>query len=77
MSNELITNRYDFVAIPISHPRHRRDLMNGPVKERFAAFTRADLLLSSAGIRNQNYVYSKISKVTLAISHRLEQFNCW
>ena len=41
--------RYDFISIPIAHPRHQRDFTDSQQKGRFAAFTRADVILNSSG----------------------------
>uniref|UniRef100_A0A1B6CEQ6 Protein arginine N-methyltransferase n=1 Tax=Clastoptera arizonana TaxID=38151 RepID=A0A1B6CEQ6_9HEMI len=42
-----IQNRYDFVCIPIVHPRFKREFINGKSKDRPGAFTRFDMILSS------------------------------
>lgn len=41
--------RYDFIACPIIHPRHKRELFFGKAKDRPGPFTRPDLLLSGKG----------------------------
>nr|XP_006816923.1 PREDICTED: protein arginine N-methyltransferase 5-like [Saccoglossus kowalevskii] len=38
---------FDFVAVPIVHPRFKREFLSGAPKDRPGAFTRSDLLLSS------------------------------
>ncbi|XP_077982145.1 protein arginine N-methyltransferase 5-like [Glandiceps talaboti] len=38
---------FDFVAVPIVHPRFKREFVSGAAKDRPGAFTRSDLLLSS------------------------------
>ena len=43
--------RYDFICIPLVHPRFRREFIAGPAKTRPGAFTRSDMLLSSQGMR--------------------------
>ncbi|KAG8249111.1 Protein arginine N-methyltransferase 5 [Homalodisca vitripennis] len=40
-------NCFDFICVPISHPRFRREFLRGPSKNRDSAFTRSDLVLSS------------------------------
>lgn len=40
---------YDFISIPISHPRYRREFVKGLAKERSEPFARIDLALSSEG----------------------------
>jgi hypothetical protein len=40
-------SRFDFVAVPLVHPRYRR-VFGGQEKERTTPFTRSDMLLSSA-----------------------------
>nr|CAG4649143.1 EOG090X028A [Scapholeberis mucronata] len=40
--------KYDFAALPIAHPRHRRDFSCGSQATRLTAFTRADLILNSS-----------------------------
>lgn len=41
--------RYDFISVPLAHPRFGREHVEGKAKERPGAFTRSDLLLSSSG----------------------------
>ncbi|KAK7085467.1 Protein arginine N-methyltransferase 5, partial [Halocaridina rubra] len=38
---------YDFISIPVAHPRYTREHVNGKAKQRQGAFTRSDLLLGS------------------------------
>ncbi|XP_063951475.1 protein arginine N-methyltransferase 5-like [Lytechinus pictus] len=38
---------FDFVAMPIVHPRFKREFVEGKAKDRVAAFARSDLLLPS------------------------------
>nr|CAG4640678.1 EOG090X028A [Eulimnadia texana] len=40
--------RYDFVSMPIAHPRYNREFLAGKAKDRFQPFTRADLILNSS-----------------------------
>jgi protein arginine N-methyltransferase 5 len=44
---EVIEDGFDFIAVPLVHPRHRRDTQ-GVSTNREAAFTRSDLLLPSS-----------------------------
>ncbi|XP_042862384.1 protein arginine N-methyltransferase 5-like isoform X2 [Penaeus japonicus] len=39
---------YDFLSIPLAHPRFTREHVDGKAKNRAGAFTRSDLLLSSS-----------------------------
>ncbi|KAG7173372.1 arginine N-methyltransferase 5-like, partial [Homarus americanus] len=39
---------YDFISVPIAHPRFSREHVEGKAKGRAGAFTRSDLLLSSS-----------------------------
>ncbi|XP_076069556.1 protein arginine N-methyltransferase 5 [Oratosquilla oratoria] len=39
---------YDFISVPLVHPRFKREHISGKAKNRFGAFTRSDLLLSSS-----------------------------
>ncbi|ROT83022.1 Protein arginine N-methyltransferase 5 [Penaeus vannamei] len=39
---------YDFLSIPLAHPRFTREHVDGKAKNRPGAFTRSDLLLSSS-----------------------------
>nr|CAG4646084.1 EOG090X028A [Macrothrix elegans] len=41
-------SKYDFVSIPLTHPRHRRDFLGNQQARRLSAFTRADVILNSA-----------------------------
>eukprot|EP00057_Strongylocentrotus_purpuratus_P006267 XP_011660741.1 PREDICTED: protein arginine N-methyltransferase 5-like [Strongylocentrotus purpuratus] len=41
------TRTFDFVAMPIVHPRFQREFVEGKAKDRVAAFARSDLLLPS------------------------------
>jgi len=46
---EVITDGFDFVAVPLVHPRNRRDSgASGISKARSSAFTRSDLLMPSS-----------------------------
>ncbi|ESO87913.1 hypothetical protein LOTGIDRAFT_194048 [Lottia gigantea] len=38
---------YDFICLPIVHPRFRREFISGPSKKRSGALTRSDMSLSS------------------------------
>ena len=38
---------FDFVSVPIMHPRLEREFIEGPAKDRDGAVTRSDLLLPS------------------------------
>lgn len=40
--------KYDFAAMPIAHPRHKRDFSGNSQARRLTAFTRADLILNSS-----------------------------
>lgn len=40
---------FDFISVPLSHPRYKREFFSGPSKERDSPFTRSDLVLSSEG----------------------------
>ena len=40
--------RFDFICVPICHPRYRREFLD-PVPNRSGAFTRSDLVLPSQG----------------------------
>ena len=44
--------RYDFVCLPVVHPRFKREFIEGPAQKRGGAFTRSDMLLTSQG-KNQ------------------------
>ncbi|XP_045600789.2 protein arginine N-methyltransferase 5 [Procambarus clarkii] len=39
---------YDFISVPLAHPRFTREHVEGKAKKRSGAFTRSDLLLSSS-----------------------------
>ncbi|MPC18736.1 Protein arginine N-methyltransferase 5 [Portunus trituberculatus] len=39
---------YDFISVPLAHPRFTREHVEGKAKARQGAFTRSDLLLSSS-----------------------------
>ncbi|XP_069940750.1 protein arginine N-methyltransferase 5 isoform X1 [Cherax quadricarinatus] len=39
---------YDFISVPLAHPRFIREHVEGDAKKRIGAFTRSDLLLSSS-----------------------------
>ncbi|XP_068212824.1 protein arginine N-methyltransferase 5 isoform X2 [Palaemon carinicauda] len=39
---------YDFISVPVAHPRFKREHIHGKAKKRTGAFTRSDLLLSSS-----------------------------
>ena len=41
--------RFDFAAMPIVHPRFKREFLEGKAKDRKGAFARSDLFLSSQG----------------------------
>jgi len=41
-------SKYDFISVPIAHPRHQRDFTATEQKGRLAAFTRADVILNSS-----------------------------
>jgi len=46
---EVINDGFDFLSVPLVHPRHRRDsAATGVSKARAGAFTRSDLLLKSS-----------------------------
>lgn len=45
----VLSVRYDFISVPIAHPRHKRDLTGGSLR-RFASFTRTDMILNSTGL---------------------------
>ena len=45
---EVIEDGFDFVAVPLVHPRQRRDAQGVSDKARLGAFTRSDLLLPSS-----------------------------
>ena len=44
-----VHHRFDFVAMPVVHPRFKREFLEGKAKDRQGAFARSDLLLSSQG----------------------------
>lgn len=49
---------FDFIAVPLVHPRNRRDV-TGTSKARESAFTKSDLLLQSS-----NWTRSVVGKVS-------------
>jgi hypothetical protein len=51
---------FDFIAVPLVHPRNRRDAMStGVSKSRDTAFTKSDLMLQSS-----NWTRSVVGKVS-------------
>ncbi|XP_023224593.1 protein arginine N-methyltransferase 5-like, partial [Centruroides sculpturatus] len=53
---------YQFVAMPIVHPRFKREFISGKAKDRSGAFTRSDLVLNS-----QDWNTLIVGKVSLTI----------
>nr|CAG4651639.1 EOG090X028A [Triops cancriformis] len=51
--------KYDFISMPIVHPRFSRELLSGPAKERSGPFTRSDLILNSSDWNS--YIVGKLS----------------
>ena len=50
--------RYQFVFMPIVHPRYRREFVSGRAKERTTPFTRSDMVLSNAGVWPEHVAWS-------------------
>nr|CAD7393122.1 unnamed protein product [Timema cristinae] len=49
---------FDFVCLPIVHPRYKREFLSGKAKDRPGAFTRSELILLSTGMRDSDLTLS-------------------